>query len=310
MQPRLKSTVHGSDGTLGEVTHVVMDPLSREISHIVVRGKGQGPRQVPVESIQAVTEDAVQLRIGSADFGTCPVFDRQQYVNTHEVEIPHLEDNLHVESGEVLVPFPDLEKNVKRRTFFTNMTHAIGALIGLPFVYPVLKYLMKPMYAPFDNRWVSIGTTKKVRTDDIGVQYTYQKKVKEAYMPAANVAKNVWVVKATPEVLESVYQGTDMKYYDEGGTLVWTNKKDFPYVAFSGKCPHLGCAYKWRRHKLLGDVFLCPCHLSIYDAGGQVLDGPAPRPLDPVPIRITAGGTLAIIDVEYKAGTTGKTRIV
>ena len=33
---------------------------------------------------------------------------------------------------------------------------------------------------------------------------------------------------------------------------------------------------------MLGQVFLCPCHLSIYDAGGKVLDGPAPRALDPL----------------------------
>ena len=57
-------------------------------------------------------------------------------------------------------------------------------------------------------------------------------------------------------------------------------------------------------------MFLCPCHLSIYDAAGKVLEGPAPRPLDPVPLRLTAGGDLEIIDVEYKAGTIAKTRIV
>ena len=50
---------------------------------------------------------------------------------------------------------------------------------------------------------------------------------------------------------------------------VWTNKKD-PFVAFS-ECPHLGCGYKWRQHKVLGQVFLCPCHLSIYDASGKCL---------------------------------------
>ena len=94
------------------------------------------------------------------------------------------------------------------------------------------------------------------------------------------------------------------------GKLVWTNERNVPYLAFSGKCPHLGCGYKWRRHKLLGQVFLCPCHLSIYDAAGKVLEGPAPRPLDPVPLRLTAGGDLEIIDVEYKAGTIAKTRIV
>ena len=61
-----------------------------------------------------------------------PVFKRDDYVTTHEVEIAHLEERIHVTPGEVLVPFPELERSVKRRTFFANFTHAIGFLIGLP----------------------------------------------------------------------------------------------------------------------------------------------------------------------------------
>jgi len=97
---------------------------------------------------------------------------------------------------------------------------------------------------------------------------------------------------------------------DAAGKPVWTNKKDIPYVAFSGKCPHLGCGYKWRQHKVLGQVFLCPCHLSIYDASGKVLDGPAPRPLDALPIKVSASGDVEIIDMEFKAGTKTQIRII
>jgi Rieske Fe-S protein len=72
----------------------------------------------------------------------------------------------------------------------------------------------------------------------------------------------------------------------------------------------LGCGYKWRKHKVLGQVFLCPCHLSIYDASGKVLDGPAPRPLDALPIKVSASGDVQIIDMEFKAGTKSQIRIV
>ncbi len=312
MQPKLKSTVKCSDREVGEVTRIIMDPFSREVSHLVVRPSGAGAteRQVPADRITTVTEDTVQLRASSGEFQQFPPFERDGYVTIDEVEVAHLEDNLHVEPGEVLVPVPELERNVKRRTFFTNFLHAIGILLGLPLVYPAFKFIMKPMYAPYDNRWIRIGHVKRLRQEDIGVQYKYKKRVKEAFMPEVDVGKNVWVLKATPAVLESVYQGKDMKFYDSKGKHVWTNNRHVPYVAFSGKCPHLGCGYKWRRHKLLGQVFLCPCHLSIYDVAGKVLEGPAPRPLDPVPLRLTAGGDLEIIDVEYKAGTIAKTRIV
>lgn len=311
MQPQLKSKVRASDQEVGEVTRIIMDPLSREISHIVVSMNGRGERQVPMDSVQSVTAALVQLRSSSSDVAALPPFKRNDFVTTHECEIPHLEDHLHVTPGEVLVPFPELEKDVKRRTFFANLTHVVGLFIGLPLVYPVLKYLMKPMYAPFDNGWLKIGNVGKIKRDDVGVQFKYKKKVKEAYLPEAEIEKNVWILKATPAVLEKVYQGKDMEFRDALGKTLWTNKKDIPYVAFSGKCPHLGCGYKWRRHKGLGaEVFLCPCHLSIYDATGRVLDGPAPRPLDVLPIQVSGSGEIRVIDIEYKAGVKDLIRLV
>jgi Rieske Fe-S protein len=312
MQPKLKSKVRCTDRDVGEVTRVIVDPLSHEISHIVVGGNGAGgpERQVPASTIQRVSDGLVELRAPSSELESFPAFKRDEYVTIHEVEIAHLEEHVHVESGEVLVPVPELERNVKRRAFFANFTHAISILIGLPLVYPVLRYLMKPMYAPLDNGWIKIGNANKIKTDDVGVQFKYKKKVKEAFMPEAEVDKNVWILKASPATLEKVYKGKDMDFQDPTGRVIWTNKRDVPYLVFSGKCPHLGCGYKWRSHKMLGQVFLCPCHLSIYDASGKVLDGPAPRPLDALPIRVASNGEVQIIDMEFKAGTKSQTRIV
>ena len=92
---------------------------------------------------------------------------------------------------------------------------------------------MNPMYAPLDNRWLKVGNVSKVRAEDVGTQFQYKRRVKEAYMPESEIEKNVWVVKASPEVLERVYQGNDLDFRDEGGKLIWTNKKDIPYLAFS-----------------------------------------------------------------------------
>ena len=310
MQPQLKSKVRCADREVGEVSKVIMDPLSHEVSHLVVSMNGAGERQVPMGAVQTVAEDLVQLRSSSSEILGLPLFKRDDYVTLHEVEIPGLERHIHVTPGEVLVPFPELERNVKRRTFFANLTHVVALFIGLPLAFPVLKFLMKPMYAPLDNKWLKIGNIGKVKEENSGTQFEYKRKVKEAYMPEAEIEKNVWLVKATPAVLEKVYQGKDMEFLDADGKAIWTNKKNFPYLAFSGKCPHLGCAYKWRKHKILGQVFLCPCHLSIYDASGQVLDGPAPRPLDLLPIQVSASGEVQIIDMEFKAGTKSQTRIV
>jgi hypothetical protein len=241
MQPKLKSKVYCGNGEVGEVRRVVLDPLSQDVSHIVVGSAATGlvERQVPMGQVQTVTDDTVTLRCTTGEFSALPLFKRADYVTTHEVEIAHLEDHLHVTPGEVLVPLPELERSVKRRTFFANFTHAIGFLIGLPLAFPILRYLMKPMYSPFDNQWLKIGNSGKIKQEDVGVQFKYKRKIKEAYMPEQEIDKNVWVLKATPKVLESIYQGKDMEFRDALGKTLWTNKKDVPYIAFSGKCPHL-----------------------------------------------------------------------
>jgi len=46
--------------------------------------------------------------------------------------------------------------------------------------------------------------------------------------------------------------------------------------ALSAVCSHLGCIVKW--HEDL-NRFICPCHFGNYDADGNVLSGPPPRPL-------------------------------
>jgi hypothetical protein len=83
---------------------------------------------------------------------------------------------------------------------------------------------MKPMYQPFDNGWLQIGNVGKIKQEDIGVQYKFKRMSKEAYMPEQEIDKNVWVLKATPAVLEKVYQGKDMEFRDATGKHVWTNK--------------------------------------------------------------------------------------
>jgi Rieske Fe-S protein len=314
MQPKLTAKAMCGDKEIGKISKVIVDPLSHEISDIVVREwNGQGAeRQVPISQVQeVVNEEEVVLRCSPEEFGRFPLLERDQYVTVKEVEIAHLEDHLHVEPGEILVPLPRLEQGVPRRTFFMNMTHAIGTLIALPLVFPVLKYLMKPMFKPYDNAWFSVGNTKKVSKENIGFQFKFNRGFKEAFMPEQQIEKNIWVVKATPEVQKAVYEGNDRKFFDDKGEVIWVNKSNSPYIAYSGKCPHLGCGYKWRKTKNFPDgVFLCPCHLSIYDEAGKVIDGPAPRPLDVLPMQVDAGGEIKIIDVEYKAGVNNQIRLL
>jgi Rieske Fe-S protein len=307
MQPRIKSQVRCTDGVAGEVAHVIADPLLLDLSHIVVRINGTD-RQVPITIVSRTSEDTVDLLCSSAQLAEFPLFVRENFLTSKEVEIPHLEDHIHVEPGEIFVPYPELEKSVPRRKFFTAFTNMMGVLIGLPLVWPVLRYVMDPMYAPFDNRWWKVGNISKIKQENVGVQFIFRKSVKDSVLTRED-DKQSWLVKASPDVLKKVYEHGDVPFTDNDGKVVWVNKATVPYVAFSGKCPHLGCGYKWRSHKTRGQVFLCPCHLSLYDVAGKVLDGPAPRPLDVLPIRVAANGDIEVIDIEYKSGKSEQVRI-
>src|SRR5437879_3109444 len=163
-QPKIKSKVRCVDGEVGEVVHVIADPLSLDVSHIVVRANGT-ERQVPVSAIGAVRGESVELTCNAAQFSGFPELKRQDYVSSKEVEIPHLENRIHVEPGELLVPFPELEKNCERRAFFAGFTHVIGALRALPLVCPVLRFIMKPMYAPYGNHLLKICNISTITTE-------------------------------------------------------------------------------------------------------------------------------------------------
>lgn len=59
-------------------------------------------------------------------------------------------------------------------------------------------------------------------------------------------------------------------------------------IAFSAICTHQGCTVAPGDEELV-----CPCHGSAYDAAsGEVLRGPAPRPLSEVPVHVEAGAVL------------------
>ncbi len=57
-------------------------------------------------------------------------------------------------------------------------------------------------------------------------------------------------------------------------------------IALWQKCTHLGCAVPWIEEE---GKFHCPCHGSSFDVHGEVLGGPAPRPLDFFPVEIKSG---------------------
>lgn len=59
--------------------------------------------------------------------------------------------------------------------------------------------------------------------------------------------------------------------------------EDGGFLALWHRCTHLGCTVPWREGE---GQFNCPCHSSLFDTVGEVISGPAPRPMDLFPIEI------------------------
>ena len=155
-----------------------------------------------------------------------------------------------------------------RRRFFAWAIRAITCALGLGVLIPATGYLISPALKRRENAWAEVGTVADLPLGD-PQELEYTQTAKDGWRTAA-AKKSVWV----------------------------TKQSDGTITVFSPLCPHLGCGYRWNS----GDKqFQCPCHGSVYDVTGKVLGGPAPRPLDALPIKVE-NGTLWVIYKEFKLG--------
>lgn len=72
----------------------------------------------------------------------------------------------------------------------------------------------------------------------------------------------------------------------QAGRFYISRLEDGGILALWHRCTHLGCTVPWREDE---GQFHCPCHSSIFTAKGEVVSGPAPRPLDLFPVEIRDG---------------------
>lgn len=81
--------------------------------------------------------------------------------------------------------------------------------------------------------------------------------------------------------------------------------EDGGFLALSLICSHLGCSVLWDKEK---NQFICPCHSSAFDRFGNVINSPAPRPLDYFPVIIEGGKVKVDMDRKTKRKKFKKTR--
>jgi nitrite reductase/ring-hydroxylating ferredoxin subunit len=75
---------------------------------------------------------------------------------------------------------------------------------------------------------------------------------------------------------------------------VIVSKREGIIEIYSSKCTHLGCTI----NKVENGHMVCPCHGSQFSANGNVLQGPANKPLEKLPFNINAKTGEIMVHVE------------
>ena len=74
----------------------------------------------------------------------------------------------------------------------------------------------------------------------------------------------------------------------DGGDIIITRPTETTVAAYSAICTHQGCTVK-----PAGKELDCPCHGSVFDLKGAVLNGPAQRPLRAVQVSLSGDDVVA-----------------
>jgi cytochrome b6-f complex iron-sulfur subunit len=77
----------------------------------------------------------------------------------------------------------------------------------------------------------------------------------------------------------------------EAGRFYLVRLDDGGFLAVYRRCTHLGCAVPYDP---ASGQFVCPCHGSAFTMEGDVLNAPAPRPLDLFQLSINDSGEILV----------------
>ena len=156
---------------------------------------------------------------------------------------------------------PDQAHKVRRREllstvgFWTATLTAVGVL-GVPAV----RFAAGASLEQRVEHWVPIGPPDKIAPNDF-TRVVYELRVKDAWREVTK---------------EGLIYVRPIQVAGASGE----------FRALSAVCTHLGCNVRWRPED---SQFACPCHAGLYDANGDVISGPPPRPLRKLETRVTNG---------------------
>ncbi|MBV8550353.1 MAG: ubiquinol-cytochrome c reductase iron-sulfur subunit [Acidobacteriaceae bacterium] len=143
----------------------------------------------------------------------------------------------------------------RRRLLITGI-RAFWGLITAALGVPAAHYLLSTPKSRVADEWAGIGDA--------------------AMLPAGRPVEVVFH-----------RNGADAWKKTEEKLTAWvTRGLDSKVLAFGPRCTHLGCAHHWDDTQR---QFVCPCHNSRFSIAGDVVAGPASRPLDRYQVKLESG---------------------
>jgi len=164
-----------------------------------------------------------------------------------------------------------------RRFFSQSMLSAFGAgLLSLMGMVPGAAYLLGPAFQKREasEEWIDLGPVDQL-TPDVHTERIITVTVQDGWQTKAQ-KQGVFILfkNSEPEVLSSI-------------------------------CPHLSCSLYFDDNS---HQFRCPCHLSFFDLKGELVSGPAPRGMDPLPCKVE-NGNLYCRWAAYKSGVARRVEV-
>jgi menaquinol-cytochrome c reductase iron-sulfur subunit len=140
-------------------------------------------------------------------------------------------------------------------TIYTLSTVISGALGGISALY-----LLQPPTPKDESQWSRVGDISQL-IPAVPLKVTFRRTHMEGWKRVTD-ADSAWIVRDSHDDL----------------------------IAFAAQCTHLGCPYHWEAKR---NAFVCPCHGSVFSKAGDVVVGPANRPLDRYHVKLQ-GSDLSI----------------